>query len=109
MWRYESLILLYAVSGLAAWTWIIRNHHPKARQRARGLEILRRRERSVERLGVCIIGLVALLAVVAGLVDARGLAFVLALLIAIAQLLMVFAFQNIRAAEMERPSPDVNR
>ena len=109
MWRYESLVLLYAVSGLAAWTWIIRNHHPRARQRARGVEALRRRQRSVERLGVCIIGLVALLAVVAGLVDTRGLAFVLALLVAIAQLLMVFAFQNTRTAEMERPLTDENR
>jgi peptidoglycan/LPS O-acetylase OafA/YrhL len=105
MWRYESLILLYAVSGLAAWTWIIRNHQPRARQRARGVEVLRRRQRSVERLGVCIIGLVALLAVVAGLVDTQELAFVLALLVAIAQLLMVFAFQNTRTTEMERPSP----
>ena len=105
MWRYESLLLLYAVSGLAAWTWIIRNHHPRARQRARGVEVLRRHQRGVERLGVCIIGLVALLAVVAGLVDTRGLAFVLALLVAIAQLLMVFAFQNTRTAEIERPSP----
>lgn len=96
MWRYESLILLYAITGLAAWTWVIRNHHPKARQRARGFEVLRRRQRAVERLGVGSIALVALLAVVAGFVDTRGLALVLALLAAIAQLLVVFAFQNSR-------------
>jgi hypothetical protein len=47
--------------------------------------------------------------VVAGLVDTRGLAFVLALLLAIAQLLMVFAFQNTRTAGMERPLTDENR
>jgi TRAP-type C4-dicarboxylate transport system permease large subunit len=109
MWRYESLMLLYAVTGLAAWTWIIRNHHPRVRQRARGIEVLRRRQRNVERLGLCVIALVGLLAVVAGLVDTRGLAFVLALFVAIAQLLMVFAFQNTRTAEMEHPLIDENR
>ena len=96
MWRYESLVLLYALSGLAVWTWIIRNHHRRARQRARGAKALRRRQRIVERLGFCSIGLVALLAVVTGFVDPSGLALVLALLVATIQLLVVFAFQNSR-------------
>lgn len=94
MWRYESLVLLYAVSGLAVWTWIIRNHHPRARQRARGRKRLRRRQRIVVRTGVGSIGVVALLALVAGFVDPRGVALVLGLLVLGVQLLSAFTFHE---------------
>ena len=59
MWRYESLILLYAFAGLAVWTWVFRNHPPRAKLRARGMNSLRRR--LVEGIGVSTITLVALL------------------------------------------------
>ena len=72
MWRLDSLLLLYALAGLAVWTWVIRNHHRRPKQRARGLKRLRRRRRFVEVIGVASITLVALLSAVLGLVDASG-------------------------------------
>lgn len=102
MWLYESLLLLYAFAGLAVWTWVIRNHHPRARQRARGMKSLRRRNRIVERIGVGSIALVALLAAVVGFVDVRGVALVLGLLVMGAQLLIVFAFHSRQTATAPR-------
>ena len=98
MWRYESLVLLYSFAGLAVWTWVIRNHHPRARQRARGMKSIRRRQRIIERIGVGCIAVVALLAAVAGFVDARGVALVLGFLVMGVQTLIVLAFQGSQAA-----------
>ena len=96
MWRYESLMLLYAFAGLAVWTWVIRNHHPRAKQRARGTKSLRRRRRLVEGIGVGSIALVALLAAGVGFVDASGVALALAVLVGCVQLLLVLAFNQWR-------------
>ena len=96
MWRVESLILLYAFAGVAVWTWVFRNHHPRAKQRARGMKSLRRRRRLVEGIGVGSITLVAFLAVVVGFVDARGVALALAVLVVCAQLLLVSVFNQRR-------------
>lgn len=91
MWRLDSLLLLYALAGLAVWTWVIRNHHRRPKQRARGLKRLRRRRRFVEVIGVASITLVALLSAVLGLVDASGVALALAVLVVCVQLLLVLA------------------
>ena len=96
MWRVESLILLYAFAGLAVWTWVFRNHHPRAKQLGRGMKSLRRRRRLVEAIGVGSITLVALLAAVIGFVDASGVALALAVLVCSTQLLLVLAFNQRR-------------
>ena len=94
MWNLESLVLLYALGGIAVWTWVIRDRHPRARQRARGADRLRKRRRTVEGVGVGVIALVALMAAVVGLVDANGVAFVVAALVGCAQLLSASAFSQ---------------
>jgi len=96
MWRLESLLLLYAFASLAVWTWVIRNHPPQAKRRARGLKRLRRRRRLVEGIGVGSIALVAVLAAVAGLVETSGVALALAVLVGGVQLLLVLAFNQRR-------------
>ncbi len=96
MWRLELLILLYAFAGLAVWTWVIRNHPPRANQRARGMQSLRRRRRLVEGTGLGSITIVAVLAAVAGFVDTRGVALALAVLVGCVQLLLVLAFDRRR-------------
>lgn len=98
MWWYESLILLYVFAGLAVWTWVIRSYHPRARQRARGQAILRRRQRIVQGIGGGSIVLVALLAEVVGLVDASGVALALAAFVGCAQLLLVLTFNQGRTS-----------
>ena len=100
MWRYESLLLLYAFAGLAVWTWVIRNNPPRANQRARGTMGLRRRRRLVESIGVGItIG--AVLAAVVGFVDARSVTLALAVLVGSVQLLLAMAFNQRRG--LRRP------
>ncbi len=94
MWRYESLILLYAFAGLAVWTYVIRNHHPRARQRARGAKSLRRHRRQVEAMGVVSITTVALLAAAGGFVDASGIILAVAVMVGCAQLSLVWAFSQ---------------
>ena len=101
MWRYESLLLLYAFAGLAVWTWVIRNYHPRANQQARGTKSLRRRRRLVESIGVGIITIVAVLAAVVGFVDARAVALALAVLVGSGQLLLAMAFNQRRG--LRRP------
>ena len=96
MWRYESLILLYAFAGLAVWTWVFRNHPPRAKLRARGMNSLPRRRRLVEGIGVGSITLVALLAAGVGFVDASGVALALAVLVGCVQLLLALAFNQRR-------------
>lgn len=96
MWRYESLILLYVFAGLAVWTGVIRNHHPRARQRARGAKSLRRHRRLVEGIGVVSITAVALLAAVLGFVDASGITLAAAVMVGCAQLSLVWAFSQRR-------------
>ena len=99
MWRYESLILLDAIAGLAVWTWVIRNHHPRARQLARGVASLRRRQRVMEALGAGSIALVVLVSGFTGFVDARGVALVLGVVVGSVQLLLVLAFNQRRVVD----------
>lgn len=87
MWRYESLILLQAIAGLAVWTWVIRNHLP----RTRGATRRRRRQRIMEGLGAGSIALVVLVAGFTGFVDARGIALVMAVVVGSVQLLLVLS------------------
>lgn len=94
MWRYESLILLYAFAGLAVWTYVVRNHHPRARQRARGTKSLRRHRRRVEAMGAVSITTVALLAAAVGFVDASGIILAVAVMVGCAQLSLVWAFSQ---------------
>ena len=96
MWRLELLILLYAFTGLTVWTWVIRNHPPRAKRRARGMQSLQRRRRLVEGTGGGSITIVAVLVAVAGIVDARGVALALAVLVGCAQLLLALAFNRRR-------------
>ena len=94
MWRFESLMLLYVLAGVAVWTWVIRTYHPRARQRARGARSLRRRLRVVEGVGLGSIAMIALLATVVGFIDARGVALVSGVLVGGAQLLVVLTFNH---------------
>lgn len=97
MWQFELLILLHVLAGLTVWTWVIRNHHPRAKQRARGMRSLRRRRRLVEGIGVGSITAVAVLAAVVGFVEASGIALALAVFVVCAQLLLAVTFNQRRA------------
>jgi hypothetical protein len=94
MWRFESLMLLYVLAGLAVWTWVIRNYSPRARQRARGARNLRRRQRVIEAGGASSIVIIACLAGAVGWVDVRGVALVLGVLVGGAHVLVVLAFSE---------------
>ena len=109
MWRFESLILLDVMAGLAIWSWVIRNRLPWTRLRVRGGGDLRRRQRIVDCIGVGVISGVAILAVTVGFVDARGLTLVLGLLVGGAQVALGLAFNESlvfeRFGDEARPPP----
>lgn len=76
----EMLALLYALGGVAVWTWVLRDHHSRARRRVGSRRWLRRRRR-VAAAGVAACAAVTLTATTAGLVPGRDAALVLGLVV----------------------------
>lgn len=103
MWRVESLLLLYVMAGIAIWTWVIRGFPPRSSRRQAGRQYgLGRRRWAVGIIGVGCITLVAVLAAVAGLVDASGAGLALAVLVGFAQLMLVLTFSQWLIIDLRR-------